>query len=98
MSPSVCKLYVDADGVKVMPRIGYVFLCKQYMCKSSKTHFNTGSSGISDPRSPIFLYQVSQPCFGAGTPNPRTSAAIQAGKVVLEGGRKVYVDLPIVWC
>ena len=35
-SPSVCKLYVDADGIKVMPRIGYVFLCKQYMYKSSK--------------------------------------------------------------
>ena len=76
-----------------MPRIGYVFLCKQYMCKSSKTHFNTGSSGILDSRSPIFLYQVSQPSFGARTPSPRTSAAIRAGKMVLEGGRKVYVVL-----
>ena len=28
-----------------------------------------------------------------GTPSPRTSAAIQAGKVVLEGGRKIYVVL-----
>ena len=37
--------------------------------------------------------QLSQPCFGAGTPSPCTSAAIQAGKVVLEGGRKVYVVL-----
>ena len=67
------------------------FLCKQY--KSSKTPFNKGSSGIPDSQSPIFLYQVSQPCFGAGTPSPRTSAAIRAGKVVLEGGRKVYVFL-----
>ena len=37
-----------------MPRIRYVFLCKQYMYKSSKTPFNTGSSGIPDSRSPIF--------------------------------------------
>src|SRR6185312_15211079 len=29
-SPSVCKLYVDANGKRVMPRIGYGFLCKQY--------------------------------------------------------------------
>src|SRR6185437_3015500 len=36
---------------------------------------------------------LSQPCFGAGTPSPRTSATIQAGKMVLEGGRKVYVVL-----
>ena len=49
--------------------------------KSSKSPFNMGSSGISDSRTPIFLYQVSQPCFGAGTPSPRTSAAIQVGKV-----------------
>ena len=76
-----------------MTRIGYCFLCKQYMYKSSKTPFNTVSSGNPDYRSPIFLYQVSQPCFGAGTPSPCTSAAIQAGKVVLEGGRKVYVVL-----
>src|SRR6185312_2398941 len=74
-SPSVCKLFVDADGIKVMPRIGYVFPCNQYLCKSSKTPFNTGSSGIPDTQSPIFLYQVSQPCFGTGTPSPRTSAA-----------------------
>ena len=39
-----------------MPRIGYVFLCKQYMYKSSKTPFNTGSSGNPDSRSPIFHY------------------------------------------
>ena len=57
--------------------------------KSSKSPFNTGSSGIPDSRTPIFLYQVSQPCFGVGTPSPRTTAAIRAGKVVLEGGRKV---------
>ena len=53
-SPSVCKLYVDANGIRVMPRIGYGFLCKQY--KSSKTPFNMGSSGILDSRSPIFRY------------------------------------------
>jgi len=29
--------------------------------------------------------------IGAGTLSPCTSAAIQAGKVVLEGGRKIYV-------
>ena len=82
-----CKWY------KVLPRICYVFLCNQYMYKSSETPFNTGSSGIPDSWSPIFLYQVSQPCFGEGAPSPRTSAAIRAGKVVLEGGRKVYVVL-----
>ena len=80
-SPSVCKLYVDANGIRVMPRIGYGFLCKQYMNKSSKSPFNSGSSGIPDSRSSIFLYQVSQPCFGTGTPSPRTSAAIRVGKV-----------------
>ena len=54
--PSVCKLYVDANSIRVMPRIGYGFLCKQYIYKSSKSPFNTGSSGIPDSRSPIFLY------------------------------------------
>ena len=68
----------------------------QAVYKSSKSPFNAGSSGIPDSRSPIFLYQVSQPCFGVETPSPRTSAAIRAGKVVLEGGRKVYVVLTIV--
>jgi len=97
-SPSICKLYVDANGKRVMPRIGYVFLSKQYMYKLSKTPFSMGSSGTPDSQSPIFLYQVSQPYFGAGTPSPRTSAAIRAGKVVLEGGRKVYVVLTTVWC
>ena len=58
-----------------------------------KHPFNTGSSGILDSRSPIFLYQVSQPCFGAGTPSPRISTAIRVGKVALEGGKKVYVVL-----
>ena len=42
-----------------MPRIGYDFLCKQY--KSSKTPFNTGSSGIPDSRSPIFHYNCLNP-------------------------------------
>ena len=31
MSPSVCKLYVDANNIRVMPRIGCGFLCKKYM-------------------------------------------------------------------
>ena len=39
-----------------MPRIGYVFLCKQNIYKSSKIPFNAGSSGIPDSRSPIFHY------------------------------------------
>ena len=42
-----------------MPRIGYGFLCKQY--KSSKTPFNTGSSGNPDFRSPIFHYNCLNP-------------------------------------
>ena len=58
-SPSVCKLLVDANSIKIMPRIGYGFLCKQY--KSSKTPFNTGSSGILDSRSPIFHYNCLNP-------------------------------------
>ena len=36
-SPSVCKLLVDANSIKIMPRIGYGFLCKQYIYKSSKS-------------------------------------------------------------
>ena len=60
-SPSVCKLYVDANGIRVMPRIGYGFLGKQNMYKSSETPFNTGSSGIPDSRSPIFLYNYLNP-------------------------------------
>ena len=60
-SPSVCKLYEDADGIKVMPRVGYVFLCKQYMYKSSKSPFNMGSSGNPDSRSPIFHYNCLNP-------------------------------------
>ena len=30
MSPSVCKLLVDANSIKIRPRIGYGFLYKQY--------------------------------------------------------------------
>ena len=44
-SPSVCKLYVDADGIKVMPRIGYVFLCKQYI--SHPNHHSTRAASAS---------------------------------------------------
>ena len=44
-----------------MPRIGYVFLCKQYMYKSSIIPFNTGSSGNPDSRSPIFHYNYLNP-------------------------------------
>ena len=56
-SPSVCKLYVDADGIKVMPRIGYVFLCKQYMYKSSK-HLSTRAAPAS--RTPGLLSSVTK--------------------------------------
>ena len=69
-SPFVCKLYVDADGVKVIPRIGYIFLCKQYICKSSKTPFNMGSSGIPDSRSPIFHYNCLNPISVRELPLP----------------------------
>jgi len=41
---------------------------------------DTGYSGILDSWSPTFHYVTTQPWFGAGTPSPRTSAAIQAGK------------------
>ena len=37
-SPSVCKLFVDADGIKVMPRVGYVFLLQ---AKSHPKHLST---------------------------------------------------------
>jgi len=60
------------------------------------SHPNTFQHGqLRQPGLPVSYLplQLSQPCFGAGTPSPRTSAAIQAGKVVLEGGRKVYVVL-----
>ena len=53
-----------------MPRIGYVFLCKQYMYKSSKTPFNTGSSGNPDSRSPIFHYNCLNPVSVRELPLP----------------------------
>jgi len=52
---------VDANGVKIMPRIGYVFPNASKIYKSSKSPFNSGSSGIPDSRSPIFLYKVTNP-------------------------------------
>ena len=92
-SSSVCKLYVDANGIKVMPRIGQSFLCKQYIYKSSKTPFQHGQ--LRQPGLPVSYLplQLSQLWVDAGTPSPHTSAAIRARKVVLEGGRKVYVVL-----
>ena len=65
----------------------------QAIYMSSKSPFNAGSSGIPGLLVSYLPLQLSQPYFGAGTPSPRTSAAIRAGKVVLEGGRKVYVVL-----
>ena len=53
-----------------MPRIGYVFLCKQYMYKSSITPFNTGSSGNPDSRSPIFHYNCLNPILVRELPLP----------------------------
>jgi len=75
-----------------MPRIDYVFLCKQYI-KVIQNTFQHGQ--LRHPGLPVSYLplQLPQPYFGAGTPSPRTSAAIRAGKVVLEGGRKVYVVL-----
>ena len=43
--------------------------------------FDASSFGIPDSRSPIFHYEVILPWFGAGTPSPRTSAAIRVEKV-----------------
>ena len=60
------------------------------------SHPNTFQHGqLRQPGLPVSYLplHLSQPWVGAGTPSPRTSAAIQAGKVVLEGGRKVYVVL-----
>ena len=62
------------------------------MHKSSKTPFNTGSSGNPDSRSPIFHYN----CLNPGSvrelplPAPQLLSKQESG---LEGGRKVYVDL-----
>ena len=53
---------------KIMPRIGYSFLCKQY--KSSNTPFNTGSSGIPDSRSSIFHYNYLNPISVQKLPLP----------------------------
>ena len=53
-----------------MPRIGHVFLCKQYMYKSSKTPFNTGSSSIPDSQSPIFHYNCLNPVSVRELPLP----------------------------
>ena len=43
-----------------MPRIGYVFICKQYIYGIQIT-FNAGSSGIPDSRSPFFHYYYLNP-------------------------------------
>ena len=64
--------------------------------KSSKTHFNTGSSGNPDSRSPIFHYNCLNPGSVRELPLPAPQL-LSSRKSGLEGGRKVYVDLPTVW-
>ena len=92
MSPSVCKLYVDADGVKVMPRIGYVFLCKQYMYKSSK-HLSTRAAPAT--RAPGLLSSTTtvSTLFRCGNSLSPHLSCYPSRKSRLEGGRKVYVVL-----
>ena len=67
------------------------------MYKSSKSPFNAGSSGIPDSHSPIFLYNCLNPrsVRKLPLPAPQLLSKQESG---LEGGRKVYVDLPTVWC
>jgi hypothetical protein len=65
---------------------------------SHPKHLSTWAAPASRTPGLLSSSSIVLPYFGAGTPSPRTSAAIQAGKVVLEGGRKVYVVLTIVWC
>ena len=83
---------VDANGKKIMPRIGYVFLCKQYMYKSSKKPLNMGSSGNPGSRSPIFHYNCLNPVSVRELPLPAPQL-LSKQESGLEGGRKVYVDL-----
>ena len=96
-SPSVCKLYVDANGIRVMPRIGYVFLCKQYMYKSSK-HLSTRAAPAT--RTPGLLSSTTtvSTLFRCGNSLSPHLSCYPSRKSRLEGGRKVYVDLPTVWC
>ena len=96
-SSSVCKLYVDANGIKVMPRIGYVFLCKQYMYKSSK-HLSTRAAPAT--RTPGLLSSTTtvSTLFRCGNSLSPHLSCYPSRKSRLEGGRKVYVDLPTVWC
>ena len=67
------------------------------ICKSSKTPFNTGSSGNPDSRSPIFHYNCLNPVLVRELPLPAPQL-LSEQKSGLEEGRKVYVDLTTVWC
>ena len=68
-SPSVCKLYVDANGIRIIPRIGYVFLCKQYICHPS--HLSTRAAPASpDSWSLIFHYNYLNPVSVRELPLP----------------------------
>ena len=61
MSPSVCKLYGGCKRCKDNAKDRLCFPNARNIYRSSKTPFNTGSSGIPDSRSPIFLYNYLNP-------------------------------------
>ena len=60
-SPSVCKLYGGCKRCKDNAKDRLCFPNASKIYKSSKTPFNTGSSGILDSRSPIFHYNCLNP-------------------------------------
>ena len=60
---------------------------------SSKTPSNAGSSDNLDSRSSIFLYKYPNSSSVQELPLPAPQLLSEQVKVVLEGGRKVYVVL-----
>ena len=77
-----------------MPRIGYVFLCKQYMYKSSK-HLSTRAAPAT--RTPGLLSSTTtvSTLFRCGNSLSPHLSCYSSRKSRLEGGRKVYVVLTI---
>lgn len=60
-SPFVCKLYGGCKWYKNNAKDRLCFPNASNIYKPSKSPFNTGSSGIPDSRSPIFLYNYLNP-------------------------------------
>ena len=83
---------VDANGVKIMPRIGYVFLMQAKYISHPK-HLSTRAAPAS--RTPGLLSSTTtvSTLFQCGNSLSPHLSCYLSRKSGLEGGRKVYVDL-----